>query len=122
MQRSLLMMMKKQKREEKANMIPCPGGKAVRRFLQGRSRIPAFRGGCGESLYEAVAIAARNFANAGCPPTSGSEMDIEVKAPAVTHKITLNRVSAWVNGVAKSPKDKVLKDRLKELLSALPTR
>jgi hypothetical protein len=73
-----------------------------------------------ESLYEAVAIAARNFADAGCPPTSGTQMDIEVRAPAVTHTITLNRVSAWVNGVAKSPKDKVLEDRLKELLSALP--
>jgi hypothetical protein len=73
-----------------------------------------------ESLYEAVAIAARNFADAGWPPTSGTQMDIEVRAPAVTHTITLNRVSAWVNGVAKSPKDKVLKDRLKELLSVLP--
>lgn len=73
-----------------------------------------------ESLYEAVALAARNFAEAGCPPTSRSEMDIEVKAPAVTHKITLNRVSAWVHGVAKSPKDKMLKDRLKEMLARLP--
>jgi hypothetical protein len=53
------------------------------------------------------------------PPTSGSELDIEVKAPAVTHTVTLNRLSAWVNGVAKSPKDKVRKDRLKELMSAL---
>jgi hypothetical protein len=73
-----------------------------------------------ESLYEAVALAARSFADAGYPPTSGSELDIEVKAPAVTHTITLNRVSAWVNGVAKSPKDKMLKDRLKGLMSALP--
>jgi hypothetical protein len=73
-----------------------------------------------ESLYEAVALAARSFADGGCPPTSGTEMEIEVKAPAVTHTIRLNRVSAWVNGVSKSPKDKVLKERLKELLSVLP--
>jgi hypothetical protein len=75
-----------------------------------------------ESLYEAVALAARSFADAGCPPTQGTELDIEVKAPAVTHTIKLNRVCAWVNGVARSPKDKVLKDRLKELLSVLPDR
>lgn len=73
-----------------------------------------------ESLYEAAALAARSFADAGYPPTSGSELDVEVMAPAVTHKVTLNRVNAWVNGVAKSPQDKVLKDRLRELLSALP--
>jgi hypothetical protein len=73
-----------------------------------------------ESLYEAAALAARSFVDAGYPPTSGSELEIEVKAPAVTHTTTLNRVSAWVHGVAKNPKDKVLKDRLKELLSALP--
>ena len=62
----------------------------------------------------------RSFADAGWPPTSGTQMDIEVRAPAVTHTITLNRISAWVNGVAESPKDKVLKDQLKELLSTLP--
>jgi hypothetical protein len=50
----------------------------------------------------------------------GTKLDIGCKAPAVTHTIKLNRVCAWVNGVARSPKDKVLKDRLKELLSALP--
>jgi hypothetical protein len=73
-----------------------------------------------ESLYEAAALAVRSFADAGCPPTHGTELDIEVKAPAVTHTIKLNRVVGWVNAVARSPKDKMLKDRLKELLSALP--
>jgi hypothetical protein len=73
-----------------------------------------------ESLYEAAALAARSFTDAEYPPTQGSELDIEVKSPAVTHTIKMNRVCAWVNGVAKSPKDKVLKDRLKGVLSALP--
>jgi hypothetical protein len=73
-----------------------------------------------EGLYEAAAVAARSFADASFPPRSGSELEIEVKAPAVTHTITMNRVSAWVNGVAKSPKDKLLKDRLKEVLAVLP--
>jgi hypothetical protein len=72
-----------------------------------------------DSLYEAAARAVRSFADAGCP-TQGTDLEIEVKGPAVTHTIKLNRVCAWVNGVAKSPKDKVLKERLKELLSTLP--
>jgi hypothetical protein len=50
----------------------------------------------------------------------GTEVDIKVKAPAVTHTIKLNRVCAWVNGVAKSPKDKMLKDRLKECFQRFP--
>jgi hypothetical protein len=73
-----------------------------------------------DSLYEAVPLAAQSFANAGFPPTQGTMLDIEVKAPAVTHSVKLNRVQAWVNGVAKSPADKTLKDRLKDLLSAIP--
>jgi hypothetical protein len=73
-----------------------------------------------ESLYEAAARAVRSFADAGCPPTQGTDLEIEVKGPAVTHTIKLNRVFGWVNGVAKSSKDKVLKERLKELRSALP--
>ena len=42
-----------------------------------------------------AALAARSFADAGYPPTSGSELEIEVKARAVMHTITLNRVRAW---------------------------
>jgi hypothetical protein len=73
-----------------------------------------------ESLYEAAALAVRSFADAGCPPTQATDLEIEVKGPAVTHTIKLNRVCVWVKGVVKSPKDKMLKDRLKDLLSALP--
>ena len=55
-----------------------------------------------ESLYEAVAIAARNFADAGCPPTSGTQMDIEVRAPAVTHTITLMELSRFLRQLVKA--------------------
>ena len=75
----------------------------------------------GESLYEAVALAARSFNDHGCPPGCASQIDIEGKAPAVTHTVTLNRVRDWVNAGAKSPQERVLKERLKELLSALPS-
>jgi hypothetical protein len=74
----------------------------------------------GESLYEAVAVAARSFNDHGYPPGCASQIEIEVKAPAVTHTVTLNRVREWVNGGAKSPQERVLKERLKELLSGLP--
>jgi hypothetical protein len=36
-----------------------------------------------DSLYEAAARAVRSFADAGCPPTQGTDLEIEVKGPAV---------------------------------------
>jgi hypothetical protein len=99
-------------------MILCPGGKVVRRFFHRWRWFPALRLSGGREPIRSRG--AGRFTDAGCPPTQGTELDIEVKAPAVTHTIKLNRVRAWVNGVSKSPKDKVLKDRLKELLSVLP--
>lgn len=74
-----------------------------------------------ESLYEAAAVAAQSFAVHGFPPAPGTEVEIEVKAPAVTHTVTMKRVQAWVYSSAKSPKDKVLKERLKEMLAGLPS-
>jgi hypothetical protein len=56
------------------------------------------------AFMKPLALAARSLADTGCLPTSGSELEIEVKAPAITQTITLNRVSAWVNGVAKESK------------------
>ena len=74
-----------------------------------------------ESLYEAVALAARSFNEHGCAPGQASQIEIEVTTPAVVYTVTLKRVRDWLDGAAKSPKDRVLKERLKELLSVLPT-
>ena len=73
-----------------------------------------------ENLYEAAALAARSYADAGFRPTQETVLEIEVKALAITHSVKLSRVAAWVNGIAKRPADKILKDRLKELLLAIP--
>lgn len=71
-----------------------------------------------ESLYEAISLAAYAFNEHGCAPGFASEIQIEVKAPAVVHTVTLKRVMDWTEGGAKSPKERVLKERLKGLLSA----
>ena len=64
-------------------------------------------------------MAAQSFTIHGYTPAPGTEMEIEVKAPAVTHTVTMKRVQAWVLSSAKSPKDSVLKERLKEMLEML---
>jgi hypothetical protein len=40
-----------------------------------------------------------------------------VKAPEEEHTVSMAKVRSWLDGGAKSPKEKVQKNRLKELLS-----
>jgi hypothetical protein len=42
--------------------------------------------------------------------------DIEVRAPSVTHTVTVQKVRDWLDGSAKSPKEKVVQETLKEIL------
>ncbi len=72
-----------------------------------------------ERLYEAATVAARSFSDHGYPPGCASQIEIEVKTPAVTHTVTLNRVREWLNGGARSPKEKVHKERLKGILDGI---
>ena len=46
-----------------------------------------------------------------------SQLQIEVKSPSVTHTVTMRKVQDWLNGACKSPNEKVVKERLKALLS-----
>ena len=69
-----------------------------------------------ETLYEAAALAVKTFREHEWPPAPHHELKVEVRS-SVTHTVTLKRVEAWVNGTCKSPKERVLKDRLKELLA-----
>ena len=72
------------------------------------------------SLYEAVAIAARSFADAGCPPTQGTELDIQVRVRAITHFGEAESGSGLGQWSSQKPRDKLLKERLKDLLSTIP--
>ncbi len=72
-----------------------------------------------ETLYEAVALAVRAFREHGCAPGPASRMEVEAKTPSVTHTVSMARVRDWLESSAKSPSDKVMKDRLKGLLFCL---
>jgi hypothetical protein len=70
-----------------------------------------------ETLYEAAVQAVRNFREHGCPPAPASVLEIEVHPPSVTHQLTLLKVQGWLESSAKSPHDRITKERLKGLLS-----
>jgi hypothetical protein len=69
-----------------------------------------------ESLYEAAALAIRTFRQHNCAPSPITKLDVEIRS-SVTHTVTLQKVQDWVDAGPKSPRDFVLKERLKQLLS-----
>ena len=67
------------------------------------------------SLYEAAVLALKTFREHNCEPGLASYLDVEVRS-AVTHRLTIRKVHEWVNGGAKTPKEAVIKERLRNLL------
>src|SRR5262249_17347509 len=68
-----------------------------------------------ESLYEAAELAIRTFRQHDCKPGQVSRLEVEVRS-SVTHTITPKRIYDWLNGGAKTPKEAVMKERLRALL------
>jgi hypothetical protein len=68
-----------------------------------------------ESLYEAAVLAIRIFRQHDCEPGEASRLEVEVRS-SVVHTVTLRRVREWLSGGSKTPKDAVIKERLKALL------
>jgi hypothetical protein len=68
-----------------------------------------------ESLYKAAALAIRTFRQHNCEPGLISKLEVEIRT-SVVHTITPRRIHEWLEGGDRSPKESVLKDRLRELL------
>jgi hypothetical protein len=68
-----------------------------------------------DSLYEAAVLAIRTFRRHDCEPGQVSELEVEVRS-SVIHTITPKRIYDWSNGGAKTPREAVMKDRLRSLL------
>ena len=67
------------------------------------------------SLYEAAALALRTFRAHQCEPGEMGKLEVEIRS-SVTHTLTVQRLQTWLNGGAKSPKEAVMKERLRALL------
>jgi hypothetical protein len=71
-----------------------------------------------ETLYEAVILAVRALREHDCVPGPASLLEVEAKSPSVIHRVSIGKVEEWLNGVARSPREKVTKDRLRGLLAS----
>lgn len=67
------------------------------------------------SMYEAAALAIKAFRDHDCEPGQLSQLEIEIRT-SVTHTLTVKKLLEWLNGGAKTPRDVVMKDRLRELM------
>jgi hypothetical protein len=67
-----------------------------------------------ESLYEAAVLAVRAFKEHECEPGAMSQLEVEVRK-SVTHTLTLRKVQDWLNGGARTPKEAMMKERLRSL-------
>ena len=69
-----------------------------------------------ESLYEAAVLAIRTFRQHDCEPGEVSKLEVEVRS-SVIHTITPKRIYEWLHGGAKSPREALMKERLRSLLN-----
>jgi hypothetical protein len=67
------------------------------------------------SLYEAAVLAMRTFKQHDCEPGLITNLEVEIRS-SVIHTVTPKKVHQWLEGGARSPKDAVLKERLRAML------
>ena len=73
-----------------------------------------------ETLYEAAVVGVKAISEQwGEEPGPTTPLHVEVRAPSVTHEITVNQVRQWLDGTCKSPREKILKDPLNRIAGRL---
>ena len=82
------------------------------RIVQRPRGARALCGVMADSLFEA-AMALRAFNTHGCPPGLAARLRVKVTPPAVTHIVTVQKVEDWLKGGARSPREALLKKRLR---------
>ena len=70
-----------------------------------------------ETLYEAAALAVKAFRRHDCEPRAMAKLEVEMRS-SVTHTLTIKRLEEWLAGASKSPREAVLKERLRELVNS----
>ena len=70
------------------------------------------------SMYEAAAAALESFREHDCAPGVGSELEVQVRT-AVTHTIGIKKLREWAGQGRRSPRDVVLKQRIKAVFSGI---
>src|SRR5688572_12008588 len=78
---------------------------------------PPFGRSRGRGLYEASVLGLCAFRKHELEPGGLTQLEVEVRI-SVTHTLTVTKVREWLQRGVRSPKEAVLKERLREMLSA----
>jgi hypothetical protein len=70
-----------------------------------------------DGLYEASVLGLCAFRKHGLEPGGLTQLEVEVRS-SVTHTLPVTKVREWLQRGVRSPKEAVLKERLRTLLSA----
>ena len=72
-----------------------------------------------ESIYEAAALGVSALRKSAWVDSiaTGTELEIQVRDPATSHRLTIGQIQRWCEGVAVSPDETLKKRRLKQLLA-----
>src|SRR5438270_5119496 len=71
------------------------------------------------SLFQAAALAIAEFRRCGfrdANPGRATRRTVALKTPTTRHQLSVGKLQDWLNGEARSPKELVLKSRLKEII------
>jgi hypothetical protein len=73
-----------------------------------------------ESVYEAAVLGLSVMKRHEWvePIGPGTELQVQVKEPPVTHSVSVQQLRRWVDGIAASPNELLRKNKLKALLAA----
>lgn len=68
-----------------------------------------------EGLYEAAVMGIAAFRKHDLTPAGLTQLEIEVRS-TITHAVTVQKVQQWLERGVMSPKEAVLKERLRALI------
>jgi hypothetical protein len=79
-----------------------------------------------ETLFEAIALALRDLRSAGLTaimPGPATQISVHIKSACeAEHTVTFRQFENWLGGTSRSPKERLVKDRLRELASGGTTQ
>ena len=72
-----------------------------------------------ESVYEAAALGVAALRETGWAEAIalGTELEVQVREPPTCHRITVQQIHRWCDGIAVTPDETLKKRRLKQLLT-----
>ena len=70
-----------------------------------------------ESLMEAAALGLKALGEGNAPAGTASVLKVQIYQPIVEHAVQVSRLWSWMKANPKSPKEALLKNRLKAMFA-----